>query len=216
MLAVAYTKEEWSQSGVYQISNLMNGKSYIGSAAVNFRKRWWNHQSDLRLNKHHSEYLQRSWNKYGETQFAFIILEVCPADMCINAEQKWMNKLHPEYNSCPLAKSPLGYKHTKETRLKMSIARIGITYSDETKSRMSAARTNTTHSEKTKLKMSASSKKIKTCTKLTEAQVIEIRNLYINNKYKQKDLAVLFNVHQSQISLIVNNKQWQNLQNKTG
>ena len=55
-------KIDYNTSGVYQITNKVTGKFYIGSA-VNFRKRWNTHKSCLRNNKHANKHLQRAWNK---------------------------------------------------------------------------------------------------------------------------------------------------------
>ena len=41
-------------SGIYEIINLVNGKSYIGSS-VDIRKRKWEHLHALRKNKHINE-----------------------------------------------------------------------------------------------------------------------------------------------------------------
>ena len=61
--------------GIYQIKNLVNGKIYIGSS-VDLKRRRKHHFVDLRRNVHHCKYLQRAWNKYGETKFKFEILEI--------------------------------------------------------------------------------------------------------------------------------------------
>ena len=63
------------KSGIYQIRNLVNGKVYVGSA-VNLQHRRREHRSDLRNGNHHSIKLQRAYNKYGESSFAFEILEI--------------------------------------------------------------------------------------------------------------------------------------------
>lgn len=60
------TQETYNQTGVYQILNLVNNKSYIGSAAQSFTIRWNRHIVALNLNKHHNVPLQRAWNKYGK------------------------------------------------------------------------------------------------------------------------------------------------------
>lgn len=45
---------------------------YVGSS-VDIKRRFKEHKSSLRLNKHYSTYLQNAWNKYGEKEFAFVI-----------------------------------------------------------------------------------------------------------------------------------------------
>jgi group I intron endonuclease len=63
-------------TGIYQILNKVNGKSYVGSA-VNIKKRWAVHRHTLRNNKN-SPHLQKAWNKYGEESFEFNVLEYVP------------------------------------------------------------------------------------------------------------------------------------------
>jgi len=55
-------------TGIYKIKNMINGRTYIGSA-INFSRRMSSHVSLLNMNKHHSKYLQNSWNKHGEHNF---------------------------------------------------------------------------------------------------------------------------------------------------
>lgn len=78
--------------GIYKITNSVNGKLYIGSSK-DINKRWKKHFSDLKNNKHHSKYLQNAWNKYGEDNFRFEVVElVNDEELLFNAEQKWLNK----------------------------------------------------------------------------------------------------------------------------
>lgn len=62
--------------GIYCITNLVNGKVYIGQS-VNIEKRWVHHKTTLRHNMHINKHLQSAWNKYGEQNFEFIILHEC-------------------------------------------------------------------------------------------------------------------------------------------
>lgn len=59
---------------LYSIRNMINGKQYIGQAA-DVRQRWYTHLSSLRRGRHHSLSLQRSFNKYGEEAFDFVVIE---------------------------------------------------------------------------------------------------------------------------------------------
>jgi hypothetical protein len=47
--------------------------------------------------------------------------------------------------------------------------------------------------------------------KLTEEDVIEIREKYASGKYSQVNLAYIYGVHQSHISRIVNNGEWKHI-----
>lgn len=60
--------------GVYSITNKLNKKIYIGST-VNLFTRLKQHLDELRHNKHGNPYLQNAFNKYGEENFEFGILE---------------------------------------------------------------------------------------------------------------------------------------------
>lgn len=78
-------------TGIYKIENLVNGKVYIGQA-VDIECRWISHISMLKNNKHHSKHLQNSWNKYGEENFKFEIIEECSFEELNEKEIYWINK----------------------------------------------------------------------------------------------------------------------------
>lgn len=61
-------------SGVYEITNLINNKIYIGSS-INIKKRWKDHILLLKNQKHINVHLLNAWNKYGEENFSFSIIE---------------------------------------------------------------------------------------------------------------------------------------------
>lgn len=60
--------------GIYCIENLINGKKYIGYS-MNIADRWKHHKKKLRNNYHENSYLLHSWNKHGENNFKFWIIE---------------------------------------------------------------------------------------------------------------------------------------------
>lgn len=126
------------RSGVYEILNTANGKRYIGSSkGIDFR--WCIHHTELRRNKHHSRHLQAAWNKYGETTFQFnVLLLSSPANNTLY-EQLAFAVFCPEYNVCKVAGSPLGVKHSDETRAKVSAAGKGRIVSAETRRKASDA-----------------------------------------------------------------------------
>ena len=126
------------KGGVYRILNTATGKCYVGSA-VYIKGRWSFNRSCFK-NKIQSPKLQNAWNKYGEKNFEFYILELCLPEQQTEREQYWMDfydSCKNGYNSKPKAENSLGYKHTAEARKKMSELRKGKTASAETRQKMS-------------------------------------------------------------------------------
>ena len=74
---------------VYRISNLIDGKSYIG-ISIDYVARWKQHKRALRNNKHCNRKLQNAWNKYGEESFEFQVIEKCAYLDCFDEEIKFI------------------------------------------------------------------------------------------------------------------------------
>lgn len=139
-------------SGIYEIVNLKNGRRYVGSA-VNLGRRWYMHKYHLMRGTHWSAHLQATWNKHGDSNFAFRPLLLCARQNLIMYEQIAINALKPEYNKCPTAGSSLGRKASPETLAKLSARASNI--SAETRARMSAGQSRRRHTPETKAKLSA-------------------------------------------------------------
>ncbi|MDP3987255.1 MAG: NUMOD3 domain-containing DNA-binding protein [Nanoarchaeota archaeon] len=118
--------------GIYYIKNILNNKIYIGSS-INLETRFREHKNDLRNKNHHSYHLQQAWNKYGEENFQFGIIEECKEKVkkfIIQREQYWLDfyksyEKNSGYNICKIADSPLGTKRSEEDKRKMSESRKG-------------------------------------------------------------------------------------------
>lgn len=67
------------KSGIYTIENLTNGKKYIGQTK-NINRRWREHLGCLKGNRHSNSHLQRAFNKYGEDNMSFSVIEMCKED----------------------------------------------------------------------------------------------------------------------------------------
>ena len=73
----------------------------------------------LRDGNHHSPYLQRAYDKYGEDAIVFTILETAVGkEELLALEQKYIDDLKPKYNVCKFARSCLGVKRSKESKMK--------------------------------------------------------------------------------------------------
>lgn len=110
-------------TGIYKIENLKNGKIYIGQS-YNISYRWIHHKSDLRGGIHHNKHLQNAWNKYGEDNFSFEILEECERELLNSREQYWINyydSFNNGYNFDNGGNGVYGYKHTEEEINKMRL-----------------------------------------------------------------------------------------------
>jgi group I intron endonuclease len=89
-----------NKSGIYCIKNEVNNKKYIGSAK-NIKKRRNVHKCRLRKNIHENPHLQASWNKYGESNFTWSIIEIMENaidDALKQREKFYFDLLKPEYN----------------------------------------------------------------------------------------------------------------------
>ena len=143
-------------SGIYKIRNLVNGKVYIGSA-VNFKRRWDYHKSRLNNNSHNNIHLQNAWNKNGQENFVFeVVEEVLPSEFddkktfkikLVNIKeqyyldtllfaQDYINKknnifLELGYNLNPTASNSLGRPTSEYTKKKISESLIGKMIGDK-------------------------------------------------------------------------------------
>ena len=97
-------------SGIYQIRCMPTGKVYVGSA-VDLRARWGQHQSSLRQGTHRNAHLQHAWDRYGEAEFEFKVLELVHVSDLLRAEQAWLDRTgcadrRIGFNIFPTAGSP--------------------------------------------------------------------------------------------------------------
>lgn len=67
-------KNIYCQTGIYRITNTVNGKSYIGKTGMNFGDRWDCHRAQLNGGYHCNRHLQNAWNKYGAENFEFAVI----------------------------------------------------------------------------------------------------------------------------------------------
>lgn len=174
------------KSGVYRITNKVNGKIYIGSAKC-FQVRASQHKTLLKNNKHQNKHLQASFNKHGagfctkhgtecskSTQcshwadaFLFEVVEVINGEtetrrkreqFFIDQEMKnnWKQCFNCQKKTI-INQGPWSYTPEK-TKKKLSNIRKKLWENPEYRKQMSASHKGKKHSEKTKEKMSESLK----------------------------------------------------------
>lgn len=151
--------------GVYKITNKVNLKVYIGQS-INIRTRWKDHINSLNRGNSHSILLQRAWNKYGQENFSFEILELCEEDMLDEIEIKYINIYDACNNGYNIESGGNENKHLAEkTKQKIGHANRGRRHSEKSKRKMSESRTGENngmygkhHSDEAKQKMSEAKK----------------------------------------------------------
>jgi group I intron endonuclease len=127
-------------SAIYAIVNNVTRDMYVGSAVV-VNRRWSAHRRDLVKQCHYNTRLQRAYDKYGADAFDWEIVQfVDKKTDLIAREQFWMNFFTPVYNGRPIANSPLGTKHSDETRAKMSAAAKKKVFTEEHRQNISKAK----------------------------------------------------------------------------
>jgi len=158
-------KELFNGPCIYMIKNIVNGKIYIGKS-IHVKTRFSLHRNALRKNQHYNLYLQAAWNKYGEDNFLFLILEKCASIYLSQKEVYWINKFFSldknfGYNIEP--PNPNGGNFVSlETRRKISEKQMNNKYScgsirsQEYKDALSKARKGIPKSQEIKDKISKS------------------------------------------------------------
>lgn len=214
----------YKRIGIYGIRNKIDGKIYIGKTGMNFGDRWDSHRSLLNNNKHDNPYLQNAWNKYGEDNFEFVVIEDCNVEELNEKEIyyiKYYRDLDLSYNIHDGGDGGfmLGSHLSEETKRKIGeknrINNLGKTLSDETKSKMSE-----THSGMKYKSMSdvgkenirkAQQKYVEAHPKkLTVDNVLKIRELHRQGA-SYSSISRQFNVSTTCISDICNYKRWKQI-----
>jgi hypothetical protein len=126
-----------NKTGIYQLVNLINGKTYVGSS-VDLNRRLNEYLNSLYLNrnlKKSNSAIMNALLKYGYINFGIRILEIIEFDpklskserklLILTKEQHFIDLILPEYNINLTAGSKLGRVFSKEVKIKMSLAKIG-------------------------------------------------------------------------------------------
>lgn len=111
---------------IYSIYNKVTFLRYIG-LSTSIKRRFTEHKRSLNKNNHYNDYLQNAWNKYGQENFIFQLVEICDVDILNEREQFYISLFMSDdsrfgYNLTSGGKST---KMSESTRKKMSIAHMG-------------------------------------------------------------------------------------------
>jgi group I intron endonuclease len=183
---------------IYQIKNLKNGKLYVGSTN-NLTKRWANHRSKLRNNKHENNYLQLAWNKYGEESFEFSLLEEVNDENRIDKEIYYLNQIKSYERD-------IGYNFDKNPIDKSGANNpfYGKKHNDSAKEKLREIANN--RSEELKKKMGAKNKG--KGSKLNLELARKIREEYASGNETYGTLMNRYNVANGTIQAVLHNKIW--------
>jgi group I intron endonuclease len=108
------------------ITNRISGHIYVGSSQ-DIPKRWAKHRTQLAKGTHCNVHLLNAYRLYGADAFVYKVLLYCSSEHLVMFEQKAFGLLGPgDYNMKPVAGSNRGFKHSKESRARMSLARKGL------------------------------------------------------------------------------------------
>ena len=75
---------------IYKITNVINGKSYIGKTLSSIENRWKEHCSDSKKRKNEKRPLYSAMNKYGVDNFKIEQIEECNDDIVNEREVYWI------------------------------------------------------------------------------------------------------------------------------
>lgn len=143
---------------IYQITNTVNGKIYIGKTTKTIEERFQRHTYNA--NAESQTHLYRAMRKYGTEAFTVTELEsgFNSEDDLNEAEIRYISELSPHYNMTAGGEGTSGFNHYSETRKKISKAIKGKKRSEQTKRKISKAFKGRNLSEETKRKISDAQK----------------------------------------------------------
>lgn len=142
---------------IYKATNKINGKAYVGQTVFSLENRRDRHIREA-LNRKDNCYFHRAIRKYGIEKFDWEILQERDTIEDLNRLEMYYIGLYDTfekgYNLTLGGKGSIGFKHTKESRKKMSEVRIGMKPSEGAKKKISESLIGRKFSEETKRKMS--------------------------------------------------------------
>ena len=152
---------------VYQVTNLVDGKSYIGVTTNGVRRRWLKHLTRAKQNTYRGgncPAFHTAIREYGPDNFVVEhIFTVLDTDKAYGIEQEFIKARNTKtpcgYNMTHGGKGVPGLAFSEETCLLRSKAARGRKVSDETRAKMSAVQKGKTISEEARRKTSETRKR---------------------------------------------------------
>lgn len=171
---------------IYKITNLINGKMYVGKTSNTIEERWREHVSDSHKERCEKRPLYDAFNKYGIDNFQIEqIEEIKNDDIACEKEIYWINELRTYigFEDCNGYNATLGgdskryynYKELAQAYLELKeIRKVCIKYNCDPKTVKKACEENNiqikTYPNQRKIKrISLDGKEIKEYNSLTEA-----------------------------------------------
>ena len=177
---------------VYKIINLVTDKFYLGSTS-NKKVRFRQHRRFLRQNRHHCKHLQASWNLYGESKFAFEVVEVVPEGQNLfEAEQRWLDahfgKPHC-YNSGAAAIAPwrgiYGTAHPNYGKTLPETTKAALSEASNSLPALQAKREQTFEARRNaEIALNEARNQLQSAEKTAQEKLFNNKLLVLNNKFK--------------------------------
>lgn len=197
---------------IYKITNTINGKSYIGKTKSNYERRFREHVSETKKERAKNRPLYRAMNKYGVDVFTVELLE--ETDNPVEREKYWI-EFYGTYGSN-------GYNATK--------GGDGKEYVDYEKIIDCLFENNLDHTVVSKILKHDRDTVVNVAkragiyvpifrrrgednpgSKLTLADVLKIRELYVPKKYGKRRISKLLGLPEPAVNCVISGQSWKHV-----